>query len=272
LSNYADLKVQRTAIIDGDVLVYTAAAGAASRQQDIEELGDRVISEVAWWTKHAFCQNTIVAFSCSRADNYRRDFWPKYKAHRDGQEAPAGLADAIAHVKSKYRCMTLPRTEADDILGIIGTDAKPMKDGSIPVIVTRDKDLRQIPGWHYNPEKEDFPVWVSREAADRFFYQQWMTGDPTDNIPGLFRFGPAKAGKLLDATPREGWDAAIQGAYRDHPKRYDPAYCLAQARCARILRADEWDKAAKKPILWTPGETLTWESLALVDPDLTGAE
>lgn len=249
--NWNDWKENRTAIIDGDVLAFTAACGVASRGGEADELCERVVYEVEWWTKRAFCRNTLVAFSCKRANNYRRDFWPEYKAHRDGAEEPPFLADALAAIRDKFKTITLPRAEADDILGILGS--KPtLKDGSIPVMVTRDKDLRQVPGWHFNPEKEDFPVWVSLEEADRFFYQQWMTGDPTDNIPGLFKWGPAKAQKLLNAQPRASWDGAVLTAYLGHKAGYDEAYALAMARCVRILRADEWDQEKKVPILWTP--------------------
>lgn len=246
------MKVGRTSLIDGDVLCYTAAAGASSRGEDSSELCERVVNEVRWWSGRAFCESILVAFSCKRPDNYRRDFWPSYKSHRDGNEAPEGLGDAIRAVRDEFPCITQPRIEADDLLGILGSQGTLFPDGSIPVMVTRDKDLRQVPGWHFNPDKDDFPVWVSESVADRFFYQQWMTGDPTDNVPGLFRVGPAAAGKLLDATPREGWDEAVLARYASHPKGYPPDYALAQARSVRILRAGEWDKATKLPKLWTP--------------------
>lgn len=250
--NRNDLKVKRTALIDGDVLVYTAAAGAKSRGQDSAELCERVLDEVRWWSRRAFCENTIVAFSCKRTDNYRRDFWPEYKAHRDDSIDPPFLKDAISAVKGECQSITRPRIEADDLLGILGTDAKPLKDGTVPVIVTRDKDLRQIPGWHFNPEKEDFPVWVSRADADFFFYQQWITGDATDNIPGIFRVGPKKAQYLLEHNDPSCWDEVILEGYLTHPKGYNLDYALAMARCARILRAGEWDKEKAVPILWTP--------------------
>jgi DNA polymerase-1 len=245
-------KINRTALIDGDVLVYTAACGEFSRSNDCQDLCDRVIAEVADWGRRAFCNQIVVAFSAPRDTNFRRDFWPKYKANRDDKEAPPFLKDGIAAVTNAYKTITRPRIEADDILGILGSYGKELPDGSTPVIVTRDKDLRQVPGWHFNPEKEDFPVWIDPLTADRFFYQQWMTGDTTDNVPGMFKWGPAKAAKLLDGTPRADWTKAVFDAYAAHPKNYEAGYALAMARAVRVLRAGEWDKTKEAPILWNP--------------------
>lgn len=243
---------QRTAIIDGDVLCYVAAAGAQSRNEDAMDLRDRVVAEVKSWADRAFCTGILCTFSCSRADNFRKDFWPTYKDNREGTDEPPLLTEAKDAVAESYKTLRQPRIEADDLMGMIGSDGRPMKDGSIPVIITIDKDLRQIPGWHFNPNKEDFPVRVTTDEADHFFYQQWLTGDTTDNIPGLFRWGPAKAAKLLDSTPRAQWDEAVKAAYYDHPKQYDLGYCLAMARCVRILRQSDWDKDKRLPILWSP--------------------
>lgn len=259
--------VERTAIIDGDVLCYVAAAGAQSRNEDAMDVRDRVVSEVKGWADRAFCSNILVTFSCSRDDNFRKDFWPTYKDNREGKEEPPLLGEAKAAVADNYKTLRQPRIEADDLMGMIGSDARPMKDGSIPVIITIDKDLRQIPGWHFNPNKEDFPVRVTMEEADRFFYQQWLTGDTTDNIPGLFKWGPAKAAKLLDVAPRGDWDRAVLMAYSMHPKKYDAAYALAMARCVRILRQSDWDKATGTPILWTPNGCATEPMLTSAVPD-----
>lgn len=64
------------------------------------------------------------------------------------------------------------------------------------VIVTLDKDLDQVAGWHYNfVTKKRY--WVTPEEGKYFFYQQVLTGDRIDNIPGLPKVGPVKAKKIL---------------------------------------------------------------------------
>lgn len=247
---------RRTALLDADILIYQCAAWAQARQVDIPDCIDRVRAELERWVNAACASDFIMCVSCGRDQNFRRDFWPKYKEHRDGHEDPPLRGPLIEWLKkeSGLKVLTAPRIEADDLLGILGANAKPMPDGSIPVIVTIDKDLRQIPGWHCNPDKEDHPVWVSPDEAEYFFYQQWQSGDATDNIPGMYKVGPAKAQKLLDSTPRAGWAAAVLEAYAQHPQKYSRDYALSQARCVRILTADLWDAKAKLPRLWNPPE------------------
>lgn len=77
--------------------------------------------------------------------------------------------------------------EADDALGIAQCQAGCGED---TIICSIDKDLDGIPGWHYNfskNRKADGTYIVSEVNANRFFYKQILSGDSTDNIPGMFR-------------------------------------------------------------------------------------
>ena len=243
--------MNRTALIDGDIIAYTAASWAQSRQMDGVDLLDRVRSDVKDWTRRAFCSRALVMLSCPREENFRKEFWPSYKENRDDKPKPPGLGDAVACLREEFGATTRPGLEADDLLGILGSGGL-LPDGSWPVMVTIDKDLKQVPGTHFNPDKDDYPREVSLTEADQFFYVQWVAGDATDNVPGVFRAGPAKALKLLGSTPREGWDQAVLDLYEAHPQAYTAEYVVAQARCVRILRAGEWDATSRKPSLWTP--------------------
>ena len=53
-----------------------------------------------------------------------------------------------------------------------------------------------IPGMHYNIDKEEV-IQISTEQAWRNFYGQMLTGDSTDNIPGLYGVGKITAKKIL---------------------------------------------------------------------------
>ena len=256
-------------LIDGDLMAYKAACFAD--KEGIDELEDRLRFDVELWTPEG-CDATI-AFSCKRSDNYRRDFWPAYKANRDGKPGPESLPRTIEMLKDMFHSVSRPRLEADDLMGMA------MGHGT-HIAVTLDKDLRTCPGWLWNPEKQGFPELISEEEADQHFFKQWLTGDGTDGIPGLHRMGPKTALKILESNPRSSWSAVVQQIYADTAedftrwqdrgkrfegtraemleKRYgwtqgqDLEFCLAQARCVRILRAGEYDSEAGEPILWTP--------------------
>lgn len=84
------------------------------------------------------------------------------------------------------------------------------------IIRTRDKDLRQCPGWHFGWELYNQPQfgpylvdelgWIKlsddrkkiRGVGYKFFASQMITGDHVDNISGLSKAGPVAAFELID--------------------------------------------------------------------------
>ena len=246
-------KKPTTAILDGDIIAYRAAFWADS--EGVEDLQARIDKDIKAWTPPG-CEEVIVAMSCPRDKNYRRAFWPAYKQHREDRQSPESMRYAIESIYAApgtSRCVD--QLEADDLIGML------VSTGTA-IGVTVDKDLRQVPGWHWNPDKEEKPVEISQEDGDCFFYRQWMTGDSTDNIYGLWKVGPAKADKFLSKTPMEEWDDKIIEMYlaedwdkRPEDKRPDMTkleFAVAQARCVRILRHGDYDKDTGKIKLWAP--------------------
>jgi DNA polymerase-1 len=243
------------AILDGDIIAYRAAFWADS--EGIEDLPGRIAQDIKNWTPEGV-DTLYIAMSCPRSHNYRRMLWPVYKQHRDNYKSPDSMGVALECIydipNTTVRCVN--NLEADDLIGMLVSEGR-------AIGVTVDKDLRQIPGWHWNPDKEPEPVQVSGEEADKYFYQQWMTGDTTDNIWGLWKVGPAKAKKILDNSPKETWDELIMTMYKEEdwakrPENKRPVemfreeFALSQARCVRILRTGDYDKDNHKVNLWVP--------------------
>ncbi|NIR13552.1 MAG: exonuclease, partial [Desulfobacterales bacterium] len=78
-----------------------------------------------------------------------------------------------------YPVKVIPKLEADDVMGVISTRSKDKT-----IIVSEDKDMEQIPGWIFNPNKDEEPRKIGEEQADLKFYIQAASGDPTDNYAG----------------------------------------------------------------------------------------
>jgi 5'-3' exonuclease len=101
--------------------------------------------------------------------------------------------------------------EADDLLGIEQTANN--ENGVESCIISIDKDLDCISGWHFNPGirrggvfiKEPRRYLVSPRDATRFFYTQLLVGDPTDGIKGAPGIGKVKAEKILQHCETE-WE------------------------------------------------------------------
>jgi DNA polymerase-1 len=136
--------------------------------------------------------------------------------------------------------MRLPDIEGDDVLGVL------YEEGD--VIASIDKDMLTLPGLHL---RDGEVLEVSRLEADRNFYGQVLTGDTSDNYPGCPGYGPVTAEKALAGctTEVQMW-AEVLKAYEK--KGFGEAYAITQARCARILRAGEYDMETRTPLLWSP--------------------
>ena len=240
-------KMPEVAVLDGDIIAYRAAFWAET--EGIEDLENRIKHDIAAWTPSGVTK-AYIAVSCSRSTNFRRGVWDAYKRHRDdsGRKHPENLPLAIEMVTQENK-LDIPCLEADDVMGI-------MSSGYQAVAVTIDKDLRSVRGWHWNPDKEETPVLLDARQAEYNFHKQWLTGDTTDNIPGIWKCGPVKACKILDSCSPEAWTAAVMATYEKakdaEGKPYDLDYCIKMAQCVRILRAGEYNKDQKQPILWQP--------------------
>jgi len=245
------------AILGGDILAYRIAFRADS--EGIEDIDVWVQDALDAWTP-TNVKEILVAFSCSRASNFRRKLWEPYKAHRDtGKQSPECLKEVEQSIKEHCKKFLVGnQIEADDLMGI--ATSTPSRSY---IAVTIDKDLRSVPGWHWNPDKEAKPVLVTEDEADKNFHIQWLTGDTTDNIPGIWKMGPAKANKIIDSVSKSSWTQAVLASYEqalDRDKnKYSYDFALKMAHCVRILRhgdvkakkitAKELDKEIK---LWLP--------------------
>ena len=120
---------------------------------------------------------------------------PKYKGNRDGSE-PEHRQALNDYLISDYDAVVLDGVEADDGMGIVQSYAMDNFGDAHTCIVTNDKDLDQIPGWHYNYPKKKL-YWVTQKQADHFLNVQMITGDVADNVMGIRGMGPKKAEKYL---------------------------------------------------------------------------
>lgn len=263
-------RVHRTALIDGDILVWKAAASAQSQQLDEKEFLDRIEFDIEDWKRRAFCSDVIICLSGPRDSNFRKDVYPLYKANRP-DERPEFHGMGIEILTKNHTIFKREALEADDCLGLLATLRGPDGEPVVmnPVIVSEDKDLRTVSGWHFNPNitakrGEDFPTFVTRQAAERAFITQWMIGDATDGYKGIDRFGEKGAEKFLSEHDSIDWEYAALQKYQGHKKGYTYEYALQMARCARILTADWWDSKTKTPVLWVPDQNTM---LAIRDND-----
>ena len=152
--------------------------------------------------------HALVAFDAGKT-TFRHELFDDYKGGRESM--PAELSEQIPYLKeliAAYGLQTyqLPDYEADDIIGTLSTQAS---DEFEVVIITGDKDLTQLASDQtrvditkkgitqlksYTPESMMEEMGIAPEQITDL---KGLSGDSSDNIPGVTQIGDKTALKLL---------------------------------------------------------------------------
>jgi len=199
-------------------------------------------------------QGVVIAFDTAEP-TFRHEADEAYKAHRD--EAPEHFFQDLGNLQQILRqaldiplCMA-PGYEADDVLGTLANRAA--DSGWRVRILSGDRDLFQLVddqrdiavlymgGGPY--AKSSGPVEIRREGVvaklgvtpEEVVDLKALTGDSSDNIPGVKGVGPKTAINLLQAyTNLDGIYAALAELQAAGPKAKDPKGVLKGALLGKL--------------------------------------
>jgi DNA polymerase-1 len=150
--------------------------------------------------------------------NFRRDLYPEYKQKDEPDEELLAIIQDMAEqekrLKAMLRLMGVRQyygdgCEADDVIGRLAREAE--AEGKVVVIYSGDSDLRQLITEQVYTASPGF-----RGAQDTLYDQERvlekhgvppgyiadlkaLSGDTSDNIPGIRGIGPVTAAKLIQA-------------------------------------------------------------------------
>lgn len=152
----------------------------------------------------------IEFFFTTCKNNFRKELLPAYKGNRKGYRSPfiKRLVNyAISELSIQgYNVWISNTLEADDLISM---KARQLKDKCI--LASIDKDLKQVPGCHFDYYKvkeydqttgeelkyyRGFSYTTETEGKELLFYQL-LIGDSTDNIKGCKGIGLKRAESLL---------------------------------------------------------------------------
>lgn len=172
----------------------------------------------------------------------------KYKGNRDPDHKPIYYKELKEYLINHWGAEVVAGMEADDALGIMQyTDIskyeyeKKCGDNytecwASTIICSIDKDLEQIPGWHYNFVKKE-KYFISEEQGIKNFYMQLLVGDVVDNIQGVKGVGKKTAEKILaNCTTEKEMYAACVRAYNNETLLNE----MAQLVYIRRIEGEEW--------------------------------
>jgi len=234
-------------LIDCDFVVYKCTAAAESEI----DFGDDVIVVTSSFKEAYSCvkrelnriankfgsfDEMILFFSDSK--NFRKDIQKSYKGHRN-RKKPCGYRRVINKLNDEYPVIKMAGLEADDSMGVYATK----HTGNI--IVSPDKDMRQIPGMLWNFEESTL---IKPEEGAKWHLIQAMAGDNTDGYAGVPGIGVKRAVALFEEKGYS-WKTVVE-AFKEKGLSEDIA--LENARLARILTNEDYDDEKMEPILWSP--------------------
>lgn len=205
-------------LIDADSILFKAACvgkvkGTADQYNDeLFDVRQRVDAVINTAIAYCFADETYLAVK--GRGNFRYDIYPDYKSHRKvlGDNLRERLNHAHTHALEHWSAVQADKMEADDLVGIWASQAREAEEDYM--IAHIDKDLNQLPGNHYNYDKEEH-YFVDDSTADWHFCIQLLTGDKADGIPGLQRgLGPKKAERILDGSTYDTRMGIIVDHYR----------------------------------------------------------
>lgn len=226
------------ALMDGDVLCYEMGQDTiAGKHITLDAALHNVDKRVYDILNEAGC-DVYDLFLTDGPSNFRHKIATIkiYKGNRNEDDKPKYWGEIRSHmVRHHY---------AEIVYGFEADDAMAMGQSDDTVICSRDKDLDQVPGWHYSwqcgKQKEKKLYRISEIDGLRNFYTQLLTGDSGDNIPGIFGVGPASAQKRLEGKDNESsLFAAVREVYQQRFGSYWELFLVENARLLYLLRHKE---------------------------------
>jgi len=172
---------------------------------------------------------TIIAWEGK--NNFRKVLYPSYKEKGDIDEEQLAMIEDMREqerrLKGMLRCMGVEqyhgvRCEADDVIGRLSVE-KSKNESDLVVIYSGDSDLRQLvtenvvvaaPGYRGAPDV----LYDQEQVVDKHGVVpghvadlKALSGDSSDNIPGVKGIGPKRAVQLIDCYGDV--EGVIRGAY-----------------------------------------------------------
>lgn len=251
-----------TPLIDGDILLYEIGFATQMKVDGeivpatIDDVNKRVDDKIKEICASVYGTEPPIIYLTGKG-NFRFEIAKRraYKGNRKDIK-PFHYAYIKAYLQAQWGAIVVDGMEADDALCIYQT--KMLRERNT-IICSRDKDLKQCPGFHYTWEcgrqGSWGPAWVEplgslelrgpkklTGTGSLFFYSQLLTGDSTDTYDGLPGCGPIGAEAILRGaeSEREMYERVVE-AYRGRFGDDAVEAVKEQAHLAYMIREVEED-------------------------------
>jgi len=199
---------QRLFLIDGSSYIYRAyyAIRHLSNSQGMATNAIYGFTNMLLKVMRELQPDQLAVIYDSKGPTFRKEIYPEYKANRSAM--PEDLVPQIPYIKRVVDAFNLPGIElagyeADDIIATLAK--KFAAKGMQVTVVTGDKDMMQIVTDRIclldtMKDKISGPAEVVERfgGADKVIEVQALSGDSSDNVPGVPGIGEKTAKALID--------------------------------------------------------------------------
>lgn len=248
----------RTLLADGDGLAYYCAGNDdTSPGQARRNLEQKI--ESAMRAAGADKVSILATSAAShKGHRYAISRVKVYQGKRDGGRRPKNWQFMRELIERDPRTVVTDTLEADDLFHI---NSVRLGDENV-AILTEDKDMRMVPGWHLNwdshalvrvrPDTWAFEV-DGKVYGRKWFWLQMLMGDGVDNIPGL----PLFLDGVYASGPKKGQPKLSKCGKETAPKLLADCRTEYEAACAvgnlyQGLYGDRWpvEMLEQAALLW----------------------
>jgi 5'-3' exonuclease len=222
------------------------------KTQSVEEAIERYNFTLNEWVEGVFTYDYLVCLGPLDGKNFRDDLWPLYKQTASRVSGRGTRPDHQPAFKGwvydQKNTVIADNIEADDLLGIYSNQVD-------SVIISVDKDLNQLEGFHYNPNQGGL-YYQDEVGSKKFLLEQLVKGDPIDKIPGIPGMGDKKARAYLepagDNVPQAA--AMVQDLYTKTYGEEAESALLFNGKLLYLMRKDyDWFTMKTFQELFTQG-------------------
>lgn len=165
-------------------------------------------------------------------NSFRKRLFPSYKANRKRRPMDKWVSRVRKYIVNEMSFAIYSDVyEADDL---IADRASELEFGEY-VIVSIDKDLKQIGGVFFNYYKQRVKIngepvlndfgevvkeykglsVVENDEAQKFFWKQMLMGDSGDGVSGIRGIGPKKAEKIISGLKLDVCESIVRDLYNE---------------------------------------------------------
>ena len=140
-------------------------------------------------------------------DNFRHRLFPDYKANRPKKTDEMSEQFLLIRewAKKEFPYFSVPDYEADDVIGTLVKKSE-SHGGFKNTVVSSDKDITQLVSESTEVYNSQAKIMYNKERVferfgvypDKILDFLSLQGDVSDNVPGVFKCGPASAVRLLN--------------------------------------------------------------------------